>query len=167
MEASTFVVGSHLSPRLAKGYANDYLGVGRGAPDPALEPEIEHIGRGYKVPNGGVYSTVADLVRFAGGVMASGGEGLLSDRLREETFAVQTPEDPDNGYGLGFRISKIDHRTFAGHGGSVAGYTAHLLFDLSTGVTVVLLRNYNQGATNLGEVARTLLLELTSTDLPK
>ena len=155
MTSSTFVVGDDLLPALSRGHANG----GDGEVD-TEQPAREHAGRGYKVPNGGVYSTVDDLARFAAGVMGRGGVPLLSDEMRSEVLSVQTPEDPDSGYGLGFSVTTVDGRVFAGHGGSVAGYTAHLLFEPATGLTAVLLRNYNRGSTNLGGAARELLAGL-------
>ncbi len=157
MASSMFVVGDDLLPALSKGQAN-----GRDGEVDTEQPAREHSGRGYKVPNGGVYSTVADLARFAAGVMGRGGVSLLSDEGRTEVLSVQTPEDPESGYGLGFSIDSVDGRVFAGHGGSVAGYTAHLLFEPATGLTAVLLRNYNRGRTNLGEAARRLLAGLSA-----
>ena len=155
MESSTFIVGDALLPMLSRGHANNADG------DVNTErPAQEHDGRGYKVPNGGVYSTVDDLAAFAAGVMGRGGASLLSDEMRAEVLSVQTPEDPDSGYGLGFSIATVDGRVFAGHGGSVSGYTAHLLFEPATGLTAVLLRNYNRGRTNLGRAARELLAGL-------
>ena len=155
MASSTFVVGDDLLPALSRGHAN-----GRDGEVDTEQPEREHAGRGYKVPNGGVYSTVDDLARFAAGVMGAGGVSLLSDEVRAQALSVQTPEDPDSGYGLGFSVNTVDGRVFAGHGGSVAGYTAHLLFEPATGLTVALLRNYNRGRTNLGQAARELLAGL-------
>ena len=61
MTSSTFVIGPELAPRLTVGYVNR----GDGNPNPE-QPAREHAGRGYKVPNGGVYSTVLDLARFMG-----------------------------------------------------------------------------------------------------
>ncbi len=40
-----------------------------------------------------------------------------------------------------------------GHGGWVAGYTAHVVYDPDTKFAVILLRNYNQGRSNLGQIA--------------
>lgn len=157
MASSTFVVGDDLLSALSKGHAN-----GRDGQVDTEQPALEHAGRGYKVPNGGVYSTVDDLARFAAGVMGRGGVSLLSEEMRAEMLSVQTPEDPESGYGLGFSIDTVDMRVFAGHGGSVAGYTAQLLFEPATGLTVVLLRNYNRGRTNLGEAARALLAGLSA-----
>ncbi|MDX1494268.1 MAG: serine hydrolase domain-containing protein, partial [Longimicrobiales bacterium] len=63
MTGSAFVVvGGELEPRLAAGYTV------RNGVVSGEQPAREHAGRGYKVPNGGVYSTVADLSRFLGGV---------------------------------------------------------------------------------------------------
>ncbi len=154
MNGSTFVIGDTLASRLARGHANGPNGID------VEQPAREHAGRGYKVPNGGVYSTVDDLARFAAGVMGRGDVSFFGDEMRAEVLAVQTPEDPGSGYGLGFSISAADGRVLAGHGGSVAGYTAFLLFEPATGLTVILLRNYNRGATNLGRAARDLLLAL-------
>lgn len=155
MTSSTFVIDDVLRPRLSTGLAN-----GRDGQVDAERPALEHAGRGYKVPNGGVYSTVDDLAAFAAGVMGRGGRSLLGDSMRAEVLSVQTPENPESGYGLGFSINAVDGRVFAGYGGSVAGYTAHLLFEPATGLTVVLLRSYNRGRTSLGGAARELLASL-------
>ncbi len=157
MTSSTFVIDDALRPALSRGHANG----GDGEVN-TEQPAREHAGRGYKVPNGGVYSTVDDLARFAAGVMGRGGVSLLSEGVRAEVLSVQTPEDPEQGYGLGFSVGDADGRWFAGHGGSVAGYTAYLVFEPATGLTVVLLRNYNRGRTNLGGAARELLAGLSA-----
>lgn len=157
MTGSTFVIGDALRPALSRGHANG----GDGEVN-TEQPAREHAGRGYKVPNGGVYSTVDDLARFAAGVMGRGGVSLLSEGMRAEVLSVQTPEDPQQGYGLGFSVGEAEGRVFAGHGGSVAGYTAYLGFEPATGLTVVLLRNYNRGQTNLGGAARELLAGLSA-----
>ncbi len=156
MTGSTFVIDDALQPRLSRGHAN-----GREGQVNTEQPALEHAGRGYKVPNGGVYSTVDDMAAFAAGVMGRGGWSLLSDEMRAEVLSVQTPEDTESGYGLGFSINTVDGRVFAGHGGSVSGYTAHLLFEPATGLTAVLLRNYNRGQTSLGRAARELLAGLS------
>jgi len=159
MEGTTFVPDERLQRRLAKGYANN-----RDGEVDTEQPAREHRGRGYKVPNGGVYSTVGDLARFAAALSGHGGPDLLDRSMRAEMLAVQTPEDPDNGYGLGLSIRTSDRGdVLAGHGGSVAGYNAHLVFDLKTGLGVVLMRNYNVGRTNLGQAGNRLLEALLET----
>lgn len=156
MTGSAFVVvGAELEPRLATGY------LVRSGEISAEQPFREHAGRGYKVPNGGVYSTVADLGRLLGAVSGVPGLRILSEESRREMLSVQTPEDPSDGYGLGFRITIDDQgRTIASHGGSVAGYNAHMAVDPDASIGVVLLRNYAGGAVTLGRAARSLLREL-------
>lgn len=156
MTGSSFVVaGAELEPRLAEGY------VARNGEVSGEAPAREHAGRGYKVPNGGVYSTVADLGRFLGAMAGVPGLGILDEASRQEMLRVQTPEDANEGYGLGFSlVIDGDGNRLAAHGGSVAGYNAYMAVDPDHGVGVVLLRNYTGGATNLGRVARSLLAEL-------
>jgi CubicO group peptidase (beta-lactamase class C family) len=153
MGSSHFVVPPEATDRLAVGYRN--------RPDGSIDaelPALEHRGRGYKVPNGGVYSTVGDMVRLMAAMSGHATQEFLSDTMRDEVLRLQTPGDGDAGYGLGFSIRRLDSGTeLVGHGGSVAGYTAYLLFEPERGVGVVLLRNYNSGATNLGGAAREFL----------
>ena len=158
MTGSSFVVeGAALEPRLAQGYTswNDVVD--------GEAPAREHAGRGYKIPNGGVYSTVADLGRFLGAVAGVPGLRILEESSREEMLRMQTPEDSYQGYGLGLSLvmDNEGHR-LAAHGGSVAGYNAYMAVDPDTRVGVVLLRNYTGGRTNLGAVARSVLAELST-----
>lgn len=159
MTGSSFVVvGAGLESRLATGYANR-----RNGTVDAETPAREHDGRGYKVPNGGVYSTVADLGRLLGAVAGVPGLRILSESSRREMISVQTPEATDRGYGLGFsiRIDGDGHKMVS-HGGSVAGYTAFMALDPGTRIGVVLLRNYQSGATNLGRAAQGLVAQLSA-----
>jgi CubicO group peptidase (beta-lactamase class C family) len=159
MQSSTFILDEPLRARLATGYANQQDGT-----VDVEQPRREHAGRGYKVPNGGIYSTVGDLARFVGAMTGHAPDPILDAATRQEMMRLQTPGASDRGYGFGFSI-EIDSvgRRFVGHGGSVAGYTAYLLFEPSSGLGIVLLRNYARGATNLGRVARTTLDALLST----
>ncbi|MDE3003665.1 MAG: serine hydrolase [Gemmatimonadota bacterium] len=156
MTGSSFVVeGAELDSRLAQGYT---LRNGSVSGEASAR---EHAGRGYKVPNGGVYSTVADLGRFLGAVAGVPGLRILDESSREEMLRMQTPEDPGRGYGLGFSlIIDGDGNRLAAHGGSVAGYNAYMVVDPDSRVGVVLLRNYTGGRTNLGRVAQSLVSEL-------
>jgi len=158
VNSSFVVVGTELEPRLATGYVN-----GRDGAIDAHAPWREHRGRGYKVPNGGVYSTLADLGRFLGAVAGAPGLRILSEESRMEMVSIQTPESNREGYGIGLSIEK-DGRdyTVVGHGGSVAGYTANMAVHVESGIGVVLLRNYQRGETNLGRAARDLIVRLTA-----
>ena len=156
MTGSSFVVqGAELEPRLAQGY------VVRDEQISSEAPMREHAGRGYKVPNGGVYSTVGDLGRFLGAIAGVPGLKIIKEASREQMLAMQTPENPKRGYGLGLSLLSDDEGNwFAGHGGSVAGYNAYMTVDPEAKIGVVLLRNYTQGRTNLGGAAQSLLSEL-------
>jgi CubicO group peptidase (beta-lactamase class C family) len=154
MTSSTFIVGDRLRPWLSVGYANGSSGID------ATVPAREHDGRGYKVPNGGVYSTVIDLARFVG-ALTGAGKPVMSDAMRREMLTKQTPEAGASGYGFGLQISATaGAATVVGHGGSVAGYTAHLSFDPQSKIGVILLRNYGSGRTNLGSAAAQLVRAL-------
>ena len=159
MTGSEFVVaGEKLEARLAAGYV-----VGQDGSIDGGQPAHEHAGRGYKVPNGGVYSTVADLGRFMGAMSGVPGLQILSEESRREALSIQTPENPNRGYGLGFSVQLDEQgRKIASHGGSVAGYNAHMAFDPEVRIGVVLLRNYGRGSTNLGTAAQGLVAQLRS-----
>jgi CubicO group peptidase (beta-lactamase class C family) len=95
------------------------------------------------VPNGGIYSTVLDLAKFASAMMGESTVAILSDESRAKMLVPQAPAE---GYGLGFMIrARADGITTVGHGGSVAGYNAGLSFELDSKIGVSMLRttSYN------------------------
>ncbi len=67
--------------------------------------------------------------------------------LKNTGFSIRTDED-------GF--------TSVGHGGSVAGYNAAMVFHPESKIGVVIFRNYNRGKANLGRSIRDLLKELVN-----
>ncbi len=140
LESTTFVLDSpDLITRMSVGYTRD-RSTGEISAEQAT---LEHFGRGYKVPNGGVYSTAHDLAAFGAALMGEGDLQILSEKSRSEMF---TPQEPASGYGLGLFLSTSDDGLlFVGHGGSVAGYNANLLFDPETKLGVSMLRttSYN------------------------
>ena len=150
MNRSYFKVPITMTPLLARG-----MNGGPGEVD--LEtPSHEHIGRGYKVPNGGIYSTPNDLARFV--IANMGYQRLLSP---ENLKSMQTGKlsGKDN-YGLGFFISREQSGSIINHGGAVAGYSAHLAFEPASRYGVVIMRNYNFGKTDLQAQAHLVLSEL-------
>jgi CubicO group peptidase (beta-lactamase class C family) len=156
MTQSTFALTPALEPYVSVGYANREDGT-----IDTEYPAREHAGRGYKVPNGGVDSTVGDLARFAAALSGASPVTILSALARREMLTIQTPEDTTRGYGLGLSIRTADNGVrLVGHGGSVAGYNAHMVFDPKTKIGVILLRNYGRGNTNLGRAAQELVAEL-------
>jgi CubicO group peptidase (beta-lactamase class C family) len=159
MKSTTFMVAPDQRPDLAVGYERQ----SNGAIDTDL-PAREHDGRGYKVPNGGIYSTVVDLARFVSAMTGPAGQAILHDSLRAQMMIVQTPGGGSDGYGLGFMVSVGRQGTrMVGHGGSVAGYTAHLTFNPEARIGIILLRNYGSGRTNLARISGSLLQALVGT----
>jgi len=155
MHSSGFVVTPGIAEQLATGYVR-----GRDGTTDSQIPYREHIGRGYKVPNGGVYSTVGDLARFVAGLTGAATVPILGPEGRRLIQTSQTPEEGAQ-YSFGFSISRRgESPPLVGHGGSVAGYNAYLIFEPESGIGVVLLRNYGGGETNLGGAARELLWKL-------
>ena len=159
MHSTGFVVSPGMAEQLATGYV-----VREDGSVDAQVPFREHVGRGYKVPNGGIYSTVGELGRFIAGLTGAATVPLLGPDTRALLQYPQTPPGSETLYSFGFFIWKDDGGTpLVGHGGSVAGYNAFLAFDPESQVGVVLLRNYGRGSTNLGEVGRGLLRKLMET----
>jgi CubicO group peptidase (beta-lactamase class C family) len=158
MKSSTFILEEQGWARMSVGYANR-----RDGTVDTERPALEHKGRGYKVPNGGIYSTVHDLGRFIAGLSGAFPSEILSAESRTQMLSVQTPGDSSRAYGLGLQIHVTDDGVrIVGHGGSVAGYTAFMAFNPESSIGVVLLRNYNGGSTNLAGRTVILLEELTT-----
>jgi CubicO group peptidase (beta-lactamase class C family) len=155
MGSSGFVV----TPAMAEDLATGYVRLRDGSVD-SRTPYREHVGRGYKVPNGGIYSTVGDLARFISGLTGFSSAAILGPEGCNLLRTQQTPEG-DAPYSFGFSVYRQDGMPdLLGHGGSVAGYTAHMVVEPDSGIGVILLRNYGGGATNLGRAARDLAWKL-------
>jgi CubicO group peptidase (beta-lactamase class C family) len=157
MTSSFFILTDEHISNLSMGYVQR-----RDGKVDAEFPAMEHAGRGYKVPNGGIYSTVGDLSKFVAAMTGASSEKIFSEEARKEILKRQTPEG-GSGYGLGFfRQKDEDGFISIGHGGSVAGYNASMVFDPESKIGVVVFRNYNRGKTNLGRSTRNLLKELVN-----
>lgn len=125
-------------------------------------PMEEHKGRGYKVPNGGIYTTPNDLAKF---MMSNLGcyKDLLDSTNLSVMQSIQTPENDywDN-YGIGYFIYKHKGRTYVGHSGSIAGYSSYFLFDKDSKYGVIILRSYSWGITEMELRSITLLNKLNN-----
>lgn len=115
-----------------------------------------HTDTGAMAAAGQLWSTVADLLRWAD-FLATGHPDVLS----AETLAeMAEPVDPADAYGLGLRVLRVGGRTMVGHTGSMPGFQASLFVDRDTREAVVALTNATTGlrpeqvpAALLGEVA--------------
>lgn len=110
-------------------------------------PEREHQGRGYKVPNGALYTTIGDLARFVSFELGEGPASVLTKQTLSDNFKriVVMTDDYNvylaSGYGIGYRLRRQGEFIIFGHAGGVAGYEARADFDPVSGIGIVLLRN--------------------------
>jgi CubicO group peptidase (beta-lactamase class C family) len=139
MTSSFYVIPAGDEDRVAIGYHRNAFGVPDGE-----AAKAEYAGRGYKVPNGGIYTTTSDLARF---IMAQYSDSdRLAKKYREMMQTIQTPGEGKYGYGLGLNISYTDDGSkMAGHNGSVAGYTAFMVFSPGSKVGAIVMRNCDYG----------------------
>ena len=106
--------------------------------------EKEHqTGRGYKVPNGAIYTTVGDLAKFEQFEMLGGPESVLSKKELEENSHRMVAADRNltSGYGIGFLIERAEGHIFVGHSGAVAGYLAAAMYQPTAGTGIIILHN--------------------------
>ena len=149
MAHTAFEPNAQIKANLAKGY-----GV-QGDKVDAETPEREHQGRGYKVPNGAMYTTVGDLARFLSFELGHGPESALKKATLEDNFKRVNSANGDlsSGYGIGFEVLRRGNLLAYGHGGSVAGYLAAAYVDRASGTGVIVLRNVGGGPFNVSGLA--------------
>lgn len=130
-----------LDERMQKNRAKGFL-IENGKVD-AEEPERqERAGRGWRLPNGGLYSTIDDLARWV--AFETGAEenaAVLSKKTLESNFArVQSAYTEFNyGYGLGFQVRRRGNLVAVGHDGVLAGYQCSAWFDSKTRLGVITM----------------------------
>jgi CubicO group peptidase (beta-lactamase class C family) len=150
--------------------ATGYVTVAPDSVDPRV-PRAEHRGRGYRVAADGLYTTAGDLTRLAMALTGALGDVPVTAASRRLALTDHSPrgsaastDGPEPGlpagYGLGLQLHRIGPTLVAGHSGTVAGYASFLALDPAAGAAIILLRNTNQGATNLGATAVRVLLAL-------
>lgn len=105
-------------------------------------------GRGYKVPNGGIYSTVDDLAAFVSFELGNGPEAVLKKEELDENFNRLIVSNPNltAGYGLGFETFRRGDLQGFGHSGQVAGYESAAYFNRKSQTAVIMLRSATGGS---------------------
>ena len=107
-----------------------------------LLPEPEHDAVAM-APAGQLWSTLADLGRFAA-FLLDGADGVLSRDVLEE-MSLPAGVDPTDAqgaaYGLGLQVLRRDGAVLVGHGGSMPGFLAGVLVDRDAGLGGVVLAN--------------------------
>jgi len=149
MTHSAFERNAQMTGHLSKGYQL----TGPNQVDSETAQREHETGRGYKVPNGAIYTTVGDLARFASFLLGQGPESVLkAASLARFQMQSAVPADIDltQGYGIGFQVERRENYVAFGHGGAVAGYTAELMMNRKAAIGVIVFSN---GAANPTSIA--------------
>ncbi|MFF2522368.1 serine hydrolase domain-containing protein [Streptomyces liangshanensis] len=120
-------------------------------PEPAVD-------LGLMASAGQLWSTAADLCRFAV-FLAEGDDRVLCAASVREMAAPAAPPDPQDaagGYGLGLQLIRRDGRALVGHTGSLPGFLAGLWVSVADGVAAVALGNAT-GAPSIGWLGAELI----------
>jgi CubicO group peptidase (beta-lactamase class C family) len=140
MTSTSFRPDAAMLSRLAKGY-----GVANGVANARPSETELATGRGYKIPNGGLFTTVDDLARFMAFEMGYGPPRVLPHEVLSANFQRSYPMQGGGRYGVGYMITSYGTQTLIGHSGAVAGYTASAVFDPKSQIGIVCLRSADYG----------------------
>lgn len=128
-------------PMLAKGY-------GRRLPDGTRGVAPYSDCKGI-TPAANMTTTATDLAKFAMLQFRDGPEGgkqiLRGSTLREMHRPHWLQPDWKEGFGIGFRVSRIGGKSFVGHGGAVQGFRTHIRLSPDDKVGVIVLTNSDDG----------------------
>jgi len=155
MNRTRFEIDSTIASDVAVGYEV----MPNGTLDDHTAAQEARDGRGYKVPNGAIFTTVDDLARFVVLELGRGPESVVPRSILDEAFGglVASDRSLDGGYGLGFMAASRDGYAYTGHGGSVAGYRASMYYDRVRKLGVVVFRNVGGGKANSDRLAVNIL----------
>jgi CubicO group peptidase (beta-lactamase class C family) len=123
-----------------------------GVPD-RTAPDHELDGRGFRVPNGALFSTIDDLAKFASWELGDG-PALIPPATQSTNYtrAYATSDPPAGGlalasaYGLGFMARRAGDDVFIGHSGSTTGYLSAVFVHRPTKCAVIILHNGDGGS---------------------
>jgi CubicO group peptidase (beta-lactamase class C family) len=169
MTYTSLILTPEIQSHLAKGYQKKTL-IGSAS---SAESDLENsAGRGYKIPNGVIYTTVVDMAKFASFLMGKGPADVLAPSrlfLYQDQYAVSTGAPLRlkmtvlgpalqvrgiDGYGLGIMSIRRGGYTATGHNGAVSGFSAGLYMNRAAGVAVIVLSSANgDGAVDVRELA--------------
>ncbi|AOR33282.1 serine hydrolase [Streptomyces fodineus] len=115
--------------------------------DAMLPEPLEDLGR--MASAGQLWSTTADLARFAVFLAAGDDRVLSAESVREMRTPAAPAEAADvldgAAYGLGLQIQRRDGRLLVGHSGSLPGFLANLSLSVEDDVASVVLANCTSG----------------------
>lgn len=158
MSRSAFEPSASILHDLAHGYRRQNDKPDRTGPDRELE------GRGYRVPNGALFSTISDLAKFVAWELGEGPGGLLPKAVQDANYgrAFFSNAAMTSGYGVGFMISRRGDVVMLGHGGSTAGYHSSAMVHRPSKLGVIVLRNCDSCPVDAGPVGTRFLERLVA-----
>jgi D-alanyl-D-alanine carboxypeptidase len=140
MTHTAFEPTAEMAAVLARGYV-----VEKGVADPSIPDAELKSGRGYKVPNGAIFTTIDDLATFVSFEMGEGPESVLPHDVLKANYQRAFPisrRANTGSYGVGFFKQLVGGHVIIGHSGAVAGYTASAFFNPDAKIGVVCLTSY-------------------------
>jgi CubicO group peptidase (beta-lactamase class C family) len=143
-----------MRPRLARGYDVDKSGKAD-----YMGPDKEWDGRGYRVPNGALITTIKDLSKFVAWELGAGPDTLLTRETQQDNYSrvMIGAGDMRGGYGIGFQVQRRGALVAYGHGGTTDGFLSQALFDRESKTGVIVFRSVTGGKLNPNAVAMRLL----------
>jgi CubicO group peptidase (beta-lactamase class C family) len=122
------------------------------------EPRLDS---GAMAPAGQLWSTITDMAKWAAFLTDPAPAAVLPRETVDEMWAPAVISDLESwtgGYGLGLQLFRVGERVFAGHGGSMPGYVAHLAVHRRSRLGVIVFANsYGLRGTHIRKVALTAL----------
>ena len=149
MTSSGFEPTNAIRPLLARGYDVAKDGVDWKGPDG------EWNGRGYRVPNGALISTIRDLSKFVAWELGAGPDTILKRETQTDNYSrvMTAAATMTGGYGIGFQVQRRGTLVAYGHGGTTNGFLSQALFDRESKTGVIVFRSVTGGKLNPGDVA--------------
>jgi len=133
MSSTTFHLDDDGLARLAVGYRSS-----AGTDTAEAASEVAG-GRGYRVPNGGLFSTAADLARFMAFEMGKAPRSPIHPALVADNFNRRYPAVDGGLFGVGFAEVTYGQRRLVGHSGLTTGYASSAYFDPDEQIGVICL----------------------------
>jgi CubicO group peptidase (beta-lactamase class C family) len=149
MNNTSFELDDRNSSRLAKGYMVS------GAVIDSLAPRTQLNGRGFRVPSGGLFTTVDDLAKFMSFEMQLDSNSVLMKKNFEASLhRLIVMTDADHGYGAGFMLARLGSSIAFGHDGNMDGYQAQAFFVRKSRLGVIVLASSSGGKLDTSDIVR-------------
>lgn len=117
---------------------------------------------GYGIPNGGIYSSPADIITLSNAILSG---NIISEQSKELMFTNHTNQA--FGYGIGFFVFDDDlNKEYILHSGSTDGYTGVIAINKEYNIHVAILSNFRDKNLDWENKAVPLIDEIINTSFP-